>query len=132
MIVGSARAIKDLKTSLAVEILYRTAIHSITYTNNQSFSRPLPIFLCTVILTETGGLSSGEVTAITVPIVLLLVIALLLLGLLWYYRKYKKPPRLHRAPTGLQRLADHLDDPNNYRGNLSNVSSSPYANGYDR
>jgi len=77
-------------------------------------------------------MSSATVAAITVPIVLFLVVGLLLLGLLWYYRKHKIPSRLHKAPTGLQRLADHLDDRNNYRGNLSDVSSSPYANGYDR
>lgn len=77
-------------------------------------------------------MSSATVAAITVPIVLLLVIGLLLLGFFWYYRKVKKPSRLHRAPTGLQRLADHLDDRNNYRRNLSDDPSSSYANDYDR
>jgi len=78
------------------------------------------------------GLSSATVAAITVPIVLLLVAGLVLV-LLFYYRLHpRKSPGLHRAPTGLQRLADHMHRDDNYFGNRQNDFSSLYSSDYDR
>ena len=90
-------------------------------------------FLHTVTSTAKEGLSSATVAAITVPIVLLLLAGLAVV-LLFYFRFHRKPHRLHRDPTGLRRLADHMRDNDRdiYQRNRQHDSSSPYSSDYDR
>ena len=54
--------------------------------------------------------------------------------LLCFHRRQRKADRLHRAPTGLQRLADHMQhgDQNNFSRNRHSDLSSPYSSEYDR
>ncbi|CAH3120643.1 unnamed protein product [Porites lobata] len=83
--------------------------------------------------TAEASISSGTVAAITVPIVLFMLAGLALV-LLFFHRRQRKADRLHRAPTGLQRLADHMQhgDQNNFSRNRHSDLSSPYSSEYDR
>lgn len=76
--------------------------------------------------TPNKGLTPGEVAAITVPVIILLLVGLALL--LFCFRRHQRKPRgLQRAPTDLQRLGERDFS----LRNRQNHSSSPYCGDYD-
>ncbi|XP_068747375.1 uncharacterized protein [Montipora capricornis] len=84
------------------------------------------VLVDTETTTANKGLTSGEVAAITVPVIILLLVGLALL--LFCFRRHQRKPRgLQRAPTDLQRLGERDFS----MRNRQNHSSSPYCGDYD-